>query len=84
MSRIPLTECTVASENNQGNVTIYDGSDTFKADQISRLLVIKTPPFVQAVTENNPDHVTLRFDGEGIPLGIRVLREHDVAFQLGG
>jgi hypothetical protein len=83
-SAIPLIECTVMSESNCGNVTIYDGTDTFKADQISRLLVIKTPPFVQARIETALNQATLRFEGEWIPLGLRVLREHDLAFELEG
>jgi hypothetical protein len=83
-SAIPLIECTVASESNQGNVTIHAGSDEFKADQISRLLVIKTPPFWQARVENEPNHVTLRFEGEWILLALRILHDHDFAFQLGG
>jgi hypothetical protein len=68
----PLVTYTIASDNNRGNATIYEGSETFKADQIGRLLVIKVPPFAQARIEAKTYHVTLFFDGEWIPLGPRV------------
>jgi hypothetical protein len=80
----PLVTYTIVSDNNRGDATIYEGSETFKADQIGRLLVIKVPAFVQARTETTTKHVTLSFEGEWIPLGLRFLREHDFAFQLCG
>jgi hypothetical protein len=33
-SATPLVTYMVASDNNRGNATIYEGTDTFKADQI--------------------------------------------------
>jgi hypothetical protein len=48
------------------------------------LLVIKIPPFAQARIEIKPNHVTLTFDGEWILLGLRILGEHDLAFQPRG
>jgi hypothetical protein len=80
----PLATYTIASDSNRPNATIYEGSETFKADQIGRLLVIKVPPFAQAKIEARANHVTLSFECEWITLGLRVLREHDLAFQLRG
>jgi hypothetical protein len=76
----PRITYTISSQNNTGNAAIYDGSDTFKADQ----MVIKTPPFAHARIEIKPNHVTLRYDGDWVQLGLRTLREHDLVFQLGG
>jgi hypothetical protein len=43
MSSEPLVACTLRSPSSQANARIYDGSDPFKADQISRLLDVKVP-----------------------------------------
>jgi hypothetical protein len=83
-STTPLVTYKIASDNNRGNATIYEGSETFTADQIGRLLVTKVTPFTQARMEAKPNHVTLFLEGEWIPLGLRVLREHDLALQLRG
>jgi hypothetical protein len=45
LSSAPLIACVLRSASTHANARIYNGSDTFRADQLSRLLDVKTPPF---------------------------------------
>jgi hypothetical protein len=83
-SAVPLLACTLISDNNRGNANICDGSDAFNADQIGRILGVKVPPFAKCHIEVKDAHATIRYAGEWIQLGLRVLKEHILAFQLEG
>jgi hypothetical protein len=47
-SGVPLVSHTLISDSNQGKVSIYDGSNTFKAEQIGRFLDVKVPTWRHA------------------------------------
>jgi hypothetical protein len=73
-SAVPLIARTLVSDNNRGNANIYDGSDAFKADQIGRILGVKVPPFAKCHNDVKDARATMRYAGEWIPLGLRVLK----------
>jgi hypothetical protein len=64
------------------NAGIFDGSDEFKALQLSNMTGWKIPPFAQAEISQRGTHVTLRFDQEPVLLGSRILKEHAMMLQL--
>jgi hypothetical protein len=47
-----MLQCTLIAPNNRGNAIIYDGSETFKAEQMGRMLGVKIPPFVKCRIED--------------------------------
>jgi hypothetical protein len=64
-SAAQLVNCTLRSQSNQMNVRIFNGSDAFKADQMSRILGIKAPPFSLCSVTPRPDGgAVLFYDGE--------------------
>lgn len=75
-----MISCTLRSRNNVENAIIFAGSDTFKAEQLSRIFGVKVPPLEQC-------HITIQTDGselieqdeDWIPLALSVLREHALA-----
>jgi hypothetical protein len=67
------------------NSRIYEGSDVFKADQLSRMLEIKVPPFVKGrISPQVQGGVTIEYDEDWTPLNCRVLRERELIWNLGG
>jgi hypothetical protein len=64
---------------------VYDGSDTLKADQLSRMLEIKVPPFVKGrISPQVQGGVIIEYDEEWTPLNRRVLREHELIRNVEG
>jgi hypothetical protein len=84
-SAAPLVNFTLRSHSGQMNVRIFDGSEPFKADQMSRLLGIKAPPFsMRAVTPRPDGGAIVNFDGEWMSWNLRVLREHELIWNVEG
>jgi hypothetical protein len=83
-SATPFISCTLISDSNRRNVNIYHGSDAFKAEQMGRILDVKIPPFELCRVEGNSPHFTIWQPGEWTQLGLRVMREHDLVFQMNG
>jgi hypothetical protein len=84
-SAAPLVPCALRSHTGRLNAMIYDGSDPFKADQMSRMLDVKVAPFVKGnVTLRPGGGVIIEFDCEWIPLGLRILREHELIWNVEG
>jgi hypothetical protein len=77
--------CIFRTLTQHGNASIFDGPDQFKAEQIGRILDIKMPPIVQChVSRVNDGPVNIQYGGEVVPLGLRILREHLLSWNLGG
>jgi hypothetical protein len=83
-SATPLISCTLISPSNRGNANVYEGSDTFKAEQIGRILGVRVPPFERCRTEGGAPHFTIYQPEEWFPIGLRAIREHDLVFQMNG
>jgi hypothetical protein len=83
-SSVPSINCTLASDENRGNANIHDGSDSFRTEQIGRILDAKVPPFEKCQVTVKDTRVTIRQPGDLIPLGLRVLKEHDLAWMSEG
>jgi hypothetical protein len=68
-----------------GDVRIFEGFSGFEADQISRILGIKMPPLSQCRSSpcRNLGPV-IQYDAGVAPLGLRILREHALVWNLGG
>jgi hypothetical protein len=80
-----LVACTLRSASAQANATVYDGSDTFRADKMSRMLGVKTPPFAQSRISVRPEGGIIIDDpDEWMPLELRVIREHALDWVLEG
>jgi hypothetical protein len=68
-----------------GDSLILPGPENFKADQIGRLLDVKVPPIEQCqITAQGKGGAIIQFDGEVKPLGLRILRQHLIAWNLEG
>jgi hypothetical protein len=77
-STVQMIPCTLRSRNNQGNATIHDGSDILKAKQIGRITETKVPPFeLCRITPRSGGGAIIEMDGDWVPLGLRVIRDHD-------
>jgi hypothetical protein len=77
--------CTLRATNFHGDSGIFLGSDLFKAEQIGRLLDVKIPPFVQCNTTHRAGGgAILQFDGDVVPLGLKMLKEHQLAWNVEG
>jgi hypothetical protein len=77
--------CTFRATNFHGDSCVFPGSDLFKADQIGRLLDFKVPPITQCqITQRQRRGAIIEFDGEVVPLGLRILKEHQFAWNLEG
>jgi hypothetical protein len=82
MDTIP---CTLRTSNMHGGSCVFPGPDSFKADQISRILNVKVPPIEQChVTPRGNGGAIIQFDGEAVPLEMRILRQHLMAWNLEG
>jgi hypothetical protein len=76
---------TFRSVNTHGNASVFDGSPTFVAEQLSRNLGIKTPPFSQCQLEPRRGHgPKISFTGGTPPLSHRLLRQHNLSWNMGG
>jgi hypothetical protein len=77
--------CTLRTSNMHGNSCVFPGPDNFKADQIGRILDVKVPPISLChVTPLGSGGATLVYDGEVPPLGLKLLKEHLLAWNLEG
>jgi hypothetical protein len=77
--------CVLRSRSNVGNARIYDGSDIFKAEQLCRIFDVKTPPFEQCrITPLSGVGATIEQDEDWVPLGLRLVREHALSWNLNG
>jgi hypothetical protein len=80
-----IIPCAFRATNARGNAHIFDGSDQFRAEQMSRILDIKMPPIVHCQTNRVADGVVnVRYGGEVAPLGLRILSEHSFSWNLEG
>jgi hypothetical protein len=76
---------TFRSANTHGNACVFDGSHTFVAEQLSRNLGIKVPPFATCQLEPRLGHGPKVSYAGGTPLlSHRLLRQHRLAWNLGG
>jgi hypothetical protein len=73
------------AQNMLGNAEIFKGTVTFEADQLSRSLDAKIPPFAHCAIE--PRHRAgpkITFDEEVVPLGRKVVRAHLFSWAIEG
>jgi hypothetical protein len=64
---------------------VFPGTDQFKADQIGRLLDLKVPPIVQCqIKQRQRGGAIIECDGEVVPFGLRILKEHQFEWNLEG
>jgi hypothetical protein len=76
---------TFRANNMHGNASVFDGSHTFVAEQLSRNLGIKAPPFSKCQLEPRPGHgPKITFAGDTPLLSHRLLRQHRLAWNLNG
>lgn len=54
--------CTVITNSNRGNSQIYDGSNTFIGEQVSRVLGIKLPPLERCQVDRTAKRLIIRTD----------------------
>jgi hypothetical protein len=60
--------CTLRTHNMHGNTCVFPGPDTFKADQIGRILDVKLPPISQChVIPREKGGSIIEFNGEVPP-----------------
>jgi hypothetical protein len=77
--------CVFRTRATQGNANILDGPHQFKAEQIGRILDIKMPPISQChVSRENGGPVIIQFDGEVVRLGLKIMNEHLLSWNLEG
>jgi hypothetical protein len=77
--------CTLRTTNMHGDTCVFPGPDQFKADQIGRILDVKIPPIPQCqITPRGHGGAIIQFDGDVTPLGLKILREHLLAWNLEG
>jgi hypothetical protein len=81
---VPFIECTAISLSMRLNAIVYDGSDEFKGMQLSQILGIKMPPFVQCQIVERDSRIIIRTDQDFVQLGAEVIKEHVLAFQSQG
>jgi hypothetical protein len=71
--------------NFQGNTDIYEGSPHFISEQISRNLEIIMPPSALCQQTPRPRHgPKIEFQGETAPLGFRLMKQHNLSWNLEG
>jgi hypothetical protein len=68
-----------------GDTSVFPGTDQFKADQIGRILDVKVPPIPQCeiIPRGNAGAI-IQYDGGIPPLGMRILKEHLLAWNVNG
>jgi hypothetical protein len=68
---------TFKSSNFHGNASIFEGSPTFVAEQLSRDLILKMPPLMLCQQTPRRGHgPSIQFDGEVPALNHILLKEH--------
>jgi hypothetical protein len=76
---------TLRTTNFHGNAQILEGSPHFVADQLSRVLELKTPPLTLCQQRLRQRHgPEIQFDGEVPTLNHRLLKEHRLVWNLEG
>jgi hypothetical protein len=76
---------TFRAVNMHGNACVFDGSHTFVAEQLSRCLGVKTPPFETCQLEPRRGHSPkITYTGGTPLLSHRLLRQHRLAWNLAG
>jgi hypothetical protein len=77
--------CIFRTRSTHGNANICDGPNQFKAEQIGRILDIKMPPISQChVSRDTGGPVIIQYDGEVVRLGLKILNEHLLSWNLEG
>jgi hypothetical protein len=77
--------CIFRTASSQGNASIYDGPAQFKAEQLGRILDIKVPPLDQCqITREDQGPVIIQYQEEVQRLGLRILNEHILGWNLEG
>jgi hypothetical protein len=77
--------CTSRAVGFHGDIRIFSGSPHFEADQIGRLLDFKVPPL--ALCQSSPRRnlgPVIQYDAGVVPLGLRILKQHVLVWNLGG
>jgi hypothetical protein len=76
---------SIKAANFHGDANAFSGPHQFVADQISRLLDVKVPPFALCqVTQRRSFGPRIEFDGEVSQLSFRILREHRLSWNIEG
>jgi ribonuclease HI len=80
--RIP---CRFITTFDQANLSIIDGSHTFNAEQISRILDLKCPPIPQChISREDGGPVIIEYREEVQRLGLKILNEHTFSWNIEG
>jgi hypothetical protein len=75
---------SIITPTKRWDVSIYPGVTQFEADQLSRLLEIKTPPLVRAHRINRHANAIIQFDDEPTLLSSRLIGTHLFSWDLEG
>jgi hypothetical protein len=77
--------CIFRTPGDQGNASVIDGPPLFRAEQIGRVLDIKCPPFnLCHISREDQGPVIIDFQGEVQRLGLRILNEHSLGWNVEG
>jgi hypothetical protein len=77
--------CIFRTPSGQGDARIIDGPAHFRAEQLGRALDIKIPPFGACqVTREDGGPVIIQYHEEAQRLGLRILNEHVLGWNLEG
>jgi hypothetical protein len=75
--------CVFRTSAGQGNACIFDGPHQFKAEQLGRILDIRFPPLdLCQISREDKGPVIIQFQGEVQRLGLRILNEHILGWNL--
>jgi hypothetical protein len=75
---------TFRAPNFHGDARVFGGTTHFEADQISRLLDFKMPPFAKCQLTPRKGGAFIQFDGDVTPLGLKILRQHLLSWNIEG
>jgi hypothetical protein len=68
-----------------GNASIYTGSDSFKAEQLSRIFGVKVPSFEQChISTQEGGNIMIAQDEDWAQPALRISREHALAWNVNG
>jgi hypothetical protein len=77
--------CVFRTPTGQGDARIFDGPPQFRSEQLGRILDIKVPPLdVCQITREDKGPVIIQYKGEVQRLGLRILNEHFLGWNLEG
>jgi hypothetical protein len=80
-----LVTYTFRAANFHGDVRVFEGPPHFEADQISRILDVKMPPFAKChLTPRARTGPIIQFDDEVAPLGLKILKQHLLVWNIEG